>query len=84
MNTLTVTYHNVVKVGTRVYFWVWLETETETRSCCYSRYNGSWSFEDGDSEPEMSIELRVLFHSKKGDAAINKCYKTGETVTLKA
>jgi len=84
MNKLTITYCDRVKVGNRVFFWVNLETETQKRQCCYSRYSGNWHHEDGDREPEMSNELRNIFHGKKGNAALNKCYKYEETVTLEA
>lgn len=84
MNTLKITFCDKVKVGNRVFFWVFLETEKEIRACCYSRYNGSWCYDDGDAEPKMSDELRALFHGKKGNAALNKCYKTGDEVTIEA
>lgn len=82
MNKLTIEYVQVVKVGNRAYLWVNLSTETETRQCCYSRYSGTWCHEDGDCEPQMTTALRDLFHGKKGDKALTKCYKSGEIITL--
>lgn len=83
MNKLTIEHVRIVK-SDRAYFWVELSTETETRQCCYSRHSGIWQHECGDNEPEMTPALSDLFYSRKGNAALHKCYKTGETITLEA
>lgn len=79
---LTIYPVSKTKVGSRVYFWVNLETEKETRHCCYTRYNGMWCYEDGDKEPEMSDMLKSEFHGAFGNERIQRCYKTGKPVDL--
>lgn len=86
MNKLTIEYVKNIVVGNRVYLWVKLSTENETRECCYTRHNRVWCYEIGDCEPEMSNELRILFDGKKGNAALYKVYNSypHTPVTLEA
>ena len=84
MNKLTIQFDIIVKLGNRVLFWVNLITENEKRNLCYSRHHRGWSWDSGENEPEMSDKLRAVFHGKKGDAALNKVYEYGESVTIEA
>lgn len=70
------------KVGNRVYFWVTLQTEKEARECCFSRYNNTWCYEEGDTEPDMSDTLKSQFHGEFGNKCIQRCYKTGTPTEL--
>lgn len=81
---LTIEHAQTVKVDLRIYLWVNLSTETETRQCCYARYDGIWQYEDGDNEPAMKSSLLDAFHGTAGDKALSKVYRTQETITLEA
>lgn len=83
-NTLTLIPREKIRVGNRAYFWVTLETSTETRECCYTRHCGEWQHEDGDCEPSMSEELRKLFHGSTGERALRKCYRTNDCTQITA
>lgn len=72
INKLTIEHVDTIEYRKKVFLWVNLITETETRQCCYTRDGGSLVFSSGDCEPEMSSDLRALFDSEKGDTALNK------------
>lgn len=82
MEKLTIQYVKIVRYGNRRYLWVNLITETETRRCCYTRYNGIWQHEGGNKEPAMSETLRDRFHGKIGQSALNDCYKKCTETTI--
>ena len=70
--------------GYRIYMWVRLETNGESRECRYSSQCGcsTWEYEGGDNEPDMDPKLLSLFHSSVGDEALQRCYDDETTVTL--
>lgn len=72
INKLTIEHVETIEYRKRVLLWVNLITENETRQCCYTRSDGNWVFDSGDSEPEMSPALRALFESQRGNTALNK------------
>lgn len=83
MNELIITFVEKNKIGKRVYFWVNLQTEVETRQCCYTRQAGIWCYVNGDCEPQMNSNLEKLFYSSVGNNALNKCYKQEQAVCIK-
>lgn len=68
--------------------WVLLSTYKESRECQYSGIPQEegyiWEYIGGDGEPDMSDELRRLFHSPAGDCALSAFLKNSEEQTLKA
>lgn len=68
----------------RIYMDVRLETNGESRECCYMSQDDDsvWKYNGGDNEPDMDPRLRSLFHSSAGDEALQRCYDEETTVTL--
>lgn len=64
--------------------WVKLTSGGVTREVCYLRHSGSYMWDAGENEPPMSNSLLRLFHGKEGEAALKKCAKTRQEVTLTA
>lgn len=84
ISKLTIEHAQTVKVNRRIYLWVDLTTETESRRCCYARYGGTWQYEDGDNEPAMAPSLLAAFHGSAGDEALSDVYRTREPITQEA
>lgn len=58
--------------------------EYKPRTCTY-RYDKAWEgweWVDGDSEPNMSREIRDLFDSKAMDSVFDIIQRTGKTVSI--
>jgi hypothetical protein len=61
------------------FVWLTLQTDEDTRQCCYQRYaKNRFFWVGGDNEPEMTHELKRLWE-KSGDDYINACIATGES-----
>lgn len=72
---LTIVFLERAVVDGKDCYWFELSTEQETCQCCYEREGETYVYLDGDNEPDMPHELRVLF-DEVGDEAFDEAIKS--------